>query len=154
MLGYNDLVKTLREVHRTGIIDAHIEKVCDYQDMIGHSSFEQLKELATEYKESFYRLYCTACGVTETLRFYFENSDAINRLREQVADKDADLDDLRRKLAEAEKVRDHFIGEHREAVNGWTTRTAELKTANDEIEELKRQNMELKAKLYDIMMQA
>lgn len=152
MLGYEDLVKTLKEVQATGIMDTKTETVCNYQDMIGHSTVGQLRELATgQHKEAFYRVYCQACGVIETLRFYFENSEAITAYREQIADQEAEIESLHGRLDTAEEIRDHFIKEHGNACNGWTQRTAELKDAQDEIKTLKRETIELKARLYDMM---
>ena len=152
MLGYEDLVKTLKEVQATGIMDTKTETVCNYQDMIGHSTVGQLNELSHgQYKEAFYRVYCQACGVIETLRFYFENSEAITAYREQIADHDAEIESLHGRLEESEKVRDHFIKEHRNACREWSNASAEIKKRDAEIEALKRETIELKARLYDMM---
>lgn len=152
MLGYEDLVKTLKEVQATGIMDTKTETVCNYQDMIGHSTVGQLRELATgQHKETFYRVYCQACGVIETLRFYFENSEAITAYREQIADQEAEIESLHGRLDTAEEIRDHFIEEHGNACREWASASAEIKKRDAEIEALKREAIELKARLYDMM---
>ena len=151
---YGSLEELLKEVKATGGLDLSIEFICHVQDLIGHSTQEELKDLSLEYKETFYRVFCEAEGVTETLHFYFFNSNAVNSIREEAAEAKADAEKW-------ESLYNNLHEIHEKSEIDLCRRIAELK---DELHEarttadaltLEKENLNteitrLKAKLYDM----
>ena len=145
MKGYEDLVKLVKEVQTSGILNVDMQKICEYQDMIGHSSDEQLTELARgDYKEAFYRVYDLSYGITETIRFYYSHSAKIEELKYKVSELQADLEDAK-KLSED---RFHTCEKFRDKYDDMLTKNNDMHKEN---ERLTAENLTLKAKLYDMM---
>jgi type II secretory pathway component GspD/PulD (secretin) len=67
---YESLEELLKEVQATRGLDTNIEFITHVQDLIGHSTEDQLYELSKQYKETFYRVYDEAEGIESTLRFF------------------------------------------------------------------------------------
>lgn len=152
MKGYEDLVKLLKHMQATGGLETDEKSICEYQDMIGHSTIEQLKELAnSEYRESFYRVYGYSYGTVETIRFYCKNSKKIEELYEQIDEAQADAEEAKDALKkEQEKTKNFFelADENRQAWEEETKKNRELQTR---IAEQDAEITKLKAKLYDMM---
>lgn len=148
---YNNLEELLKEVQATRGIDTSIEFITHVQDLIGHSTSEELHDLSRQYKETFYRVYDEAEGIEATIRFYKFHS--------------AWTEDLQTRLAEAEADRDKFefmYDNLKETLETTTTDFQDLQQRNkdnlkelvnkqQEIDELKKELTTLKAKLYDLM---
>lgn len=152
MKGYEDLVKTLALIQSSHIMNCTPEAVCDYQDMIGTSTVEQIKELSNGvYKETFYKLYDVAYGTIATIKYYLNNSDNVMKILEEKADQEAEIEELKFFLSEQEKT---TIEQKKQRIEA-EKNAAELQKINEEqtaeIEALKAQMQELKAKLYDLM---
>ena len=144
MLGYNDLKKEIAKVVRTGSIETTEEKAIEYQDMIGHSNFEELQEAANDHKGAFYKIYATAYGITETLKFFRQNDYQIlqvlqerdtmeyerDNYKEQFETRKADCLKLMDKLDETEN---------------------ENQRLTEENEKMKDEIIRLKARLFDYM---
>lgn len=152
MSGYTELVKLLKKVQASGGLNCDEASICDYQDMIGHSSIEQLKELSNgDYKEAFYRVYCLAYGVIVTLRFYCQNSTKIENVLRERDGYVCDIEDLQDKLNKAKAESDKNLDLFSKAHEGYIKVCQEkddiqkaLNLANDEI-------VRLKARLFDLM---
>ena len=152
MTGYKELMELVKSVQASGILDTHEEKIVEYQDMIGHSSEEELDELSrSQYRAAFYRVYDLSYGTAETLKFYFNHSETIRRIMEEKAGLEADRDkyqfiiqDLNSKIEkahdQAEKMRE-----------AWEEAEKKRKEEGGRITELEAENQALKAKLYDLM---
>lgn len=145
MKNYNDLVELLKKVQATGGLDLDQASICDYQDMIGHSSIEQLEELANgNYKESFYRIYDAAYGTMETLRFYINHGEKIQAIIEE-----CEYWQEQTKEAE-EKARSNF-----QSFEKYLNLHSKEKARNDGLKSVikakDQEIIELKAKLYDLM---
>ena len=152
MKGYEDLVKTLKMMQASHIMDCNMEAVCEYQDMIGHSSIEQLEELANgSYKESFYRLYGIAYGTIEAIKFHCNHGQKIREILETNADQTAEIDRLNFLLTEQKKDTDAQKKAREEIQSEYATLADQNMKQTAEIETLKAQMQELKAKLYDLM---
>lgn len=156
MKKYEDLVKLLKEVQRTGMMKTDSESVCNYQDMMGHSSEEQLSELANgDYRESFYRVYAESFGITETLRFYTRHSNCIEKI---VLERDQLLCDLETEkelkdkyLTSTETLRKN-LKETSDALGETMEKLYSTEKEKDEIIKSQAAEItELKAKLYDLM---
>lgn len=113
MYGYNELVELIDRTNATNGLDTNIEAVCNYQDMIGHSSREQLAELANDEnrRRSFYWIYSTAYRFDDVINFYIRNDrklcdlrDARDQLTEQNCKLAEDLRAARLQVLEAEKA--------------------------------------------------
>lgn len=152
MKGYEDLVKLLKHVQATHGFDTDEKTVCEYQDMIGHSSDEQLTELANgAYKESFYRIYGCAYGTIEAIKFFGKHSEKILAMLDENANLKCDLeiaeDKAKKNFDLAEKNRQSWIEEKNRANNAEyqiTEKEKEITALQDEIKTLK-------AKLYDLI---
>lgn len=152
MKEYKDLVELLKRVQATGGLDCDNESVCAYQDMIGHSSIEQLEELANgNYKEAFYRVYGLAYGTIEAIRFHCKHGEKIKELFVTIEDYKAEvergsflLEEEKKKTLETAKERNELQRQYNEA-DRERTKLQEVK------ERLEAENQALKAKLYDLM---
>lgn len=145
MLGYNDLVALLKRVKATRGLDTDMESVCNYQDMIGHSTDEELSELSNgEYKSEFYWVYSTAHRIEDTLNFYMHHSDKIFELRVQCDDlkctNEELSDELVKRKAELSDISCKYMQSEKE--------NAELEKENAA---LNAEIIKLKARLYDLM---
>jgi len=148
---YENLEELLKEVTATRTLDTSIEFIVHVQDLIGHSTADELHELSRQYKETFYRVYDEAEGIEATLRFFKFHSRW--------------TEDLQTRLAEAEADRDKFefmYDTMKETTEKLTTDLDELHTRHKEslkdlvnkqkeVDELKQELTTLKAKLYDLM---
>lgn len=152
MKGHKELIETVKMIQATGGMDTDETSICEYQDMIGHSSQEQLTDLATgNYRESFYRLYCAAYGVINTLRFYWNFSDKCNSLREVAADREAEIDKLNFLLEEEQKATKEQKASREEVQTGYADLVKDYNEAKRKTEEQAAEIIQLKAKLYDLM---
>ena len=145
MSGYNDLVALLKRVKAKRGLDTDMESVCNYQDMIGHSTDEELSELANgEYKSEFYWVYSTAYRIEDTLNFYMHHSDKIFELCVQCDDLKCTNEELRAELSAAKKA----LSEEQQLYATVNKGKCSLEKENVD---LKAEIIKLKARLYDLM---
>ena len=163
MKGYNELVKLINMSAATGGLDVTNEAICEYQDMIGHSSIEQLNELANgTQKETFYRVYGVAYGTIAAIKFYCENS---RKLAEIIEEHEEAALDAEERADEAERKAKQW----KESAEAWQNRCIEQSQRREEaekegcriidekselqtqLEEAQREIVELKVKLFDLM---
>lgn len=152
MKQYEDLVALLKKVQTTGGLDCDQASICDYQDMIGHSTQEQLKELSNGvYISTFYRVYGLAYGTTEAIKFYMQNSDKVYNLM-------LDRDSLKCDLEEMTDKYDHAMLEVKKNFDTaarmrdeWEKEKTEKENVKKDLEKAQAEIIELKAKLYDLM---
>ena len=147
------LEELLKEVARTGVIDiSTTDKVVEYQDLIGHSTVQELRELANTgtLRDSFYRVYDVAYGIVATINFYTKNDDRVVQLTEIIADQEAETEKgskLIENLREANKILN-------ENVKSLEKQLAEAKRDVEGMElnlEAKDEELtRLKAKLWDV----
>lgn len=145
MKDYNDLVKLINRVNATNGINTDEASVCDYQDMIGHSTEEQLTELANDDKtrRAFYWIYSLCYRVDDLLAFYIKHDDNIYKLR---LERDTLLND-KEMLQDNCKIYERSINDLEDDLHEEKTKR---ETAERENEELKAEIIKLKAKLYDL----
>ena len=145
MKDYKDLVQTIKTIQSSHIMDCTEQAICDYQDMIGHSSIEQLEELANgAFIDTFYKVYGLAYGTGEAIKFYCQHSDKIKSLKD-------DLEKTERESNRFQKMFNDIHEEHQKTVQ--TCYETELKAHDLEVEntKLNKEIIKLKAKLYDLM---
>ena len=144
MLGYNELVELCKRTKATKGLDTSIEKVVEYQDMIGHSSEAQLHDLSNgDYKKEFYWIYSTAYRIEDTLNFYVGHSEKIgDMLRENCI-----LQDDLQTEKEAKANLQFAYKELQTKNNELQTENYSLKKSFDD---LQLEVIQLKAKLYDL----
>ena len=152
MKQYEDLVKLVNNTAVTGGLDISNEAIAEYQDMIGHSSIEQLREAANgKNNETFYRIYGHAYGTTEAIKFYMKNSDKVAEILTERDEAEFNAEEARR---DADKAKDRAEFWKKEADNTAKAATefeTNLKEALRKIELQAREIIELKARLYDLM---
>lgn len=154
MKEYEDFVQLLKEVQGScgHILNCSNESICEYQDMIGHSSEEQLTELANGiYKETFYRVYGLAYGTCEALRFYVKHSEKINEILAKNSDLEADLEAEKFYREEDKKEIMRLKSLCNQAAREKEENDKKLKKAEEEIKAQAEEIKELKAKLYDLI---
>ena len=128
------------------------DAICIYQDLIGHAAVEENIELANDpaLMESFYRIYGVAYGTTAAIKYYLNNSDKILEMK-------ADLDYNKDKIAQL----DSQLETERKTVKFWNDKADEYREKLNEskqdmdgtikaLEMVRKENIELKAKLYDL----
>lgn len=147
---YENLEELLKEVKATRLLDTKIEFITHVQDLIGHSTVEELHDLSREYKETFYWVYDTAEGIESTLRFFAENSKFSTELQEQLADAEADRD----KYNGLYNLEKESLDSVTTTLLSRNTEVRELKNkleeAEKEVSSLQEELIKLKAKLYDL----
>lgn len=145
MKGHEDLVKLISTTAITGGLDVSQEAINEYQDMIGHSTAEELRTAANgKNNETFYRIYGHAYGTTEAIKFYMKNSDKVQEILHERDDWQAQ--------AEEEEERAKSMTRQYLAVNKqYGEALEELTAAQGTIEAQAAEIIELKAKLYDLM---
>ena len=152
---YENLKELLQEVKATGGMDLNTEFICHVQDLIGHSTQEELKDLSLEYKETFYRVFCEAEGTTETLRYYFFNSNSVNAIREELADVKADAEKWESLYNDLHKIHENSQIDLSNRITELKAELFDAETRADaltlEKENLKAEITRLKVKLYDLM---
>lgn len=146
MKNYNDLVQTLKTIQASHIMDCTDQAICDYQDMIGHSSIEQLEELANgAFIDTFYKVYGLAYGTGEAIKFYCKHSEKIKSLKTDLEETEHDRDTYKALHKDLKELTDKLHSEVCEAEQ----KVHELEVENTK---QKKEIVELKAKLYDLMM--
>jgi chromosome segregation ATPase len=148
---YDNLEELLKEVQATRGLDTSIEFITHVQDLIGHSTIDELHDLSWQYKETFYRVYDEAEGVEATMRFFAEHSKFSLNLQEQLADAEADRDKYQHLYKTEKESRDLDLKELQELRGRHNKNLTELVNKQREVDELKKELTTLKAKLYDLM---
>lgn len=163
MKGYNELVKLVNMSAATGGLDVTNEAICEYQDMIGHSSIEQLNELANgPQKETFYRVYGVAYGTIAAIKFYCENSKHLAGIIEEHDEARIDAEEQAARMertaqqwkedSERWEARYNEQFERREEAEKAGCRIIDEKSElQKQLEEAQREIVELKVKLFDLM---
>jgi predicted transcriptional regulator len=147
-----DLVALLKKVQTTGGLDCDQASVCDYQDMIGHSTQEQLKDLSNDvYIRAFYRVYGLAYGTTEAIKFYMQNSDKVYNILLERDGLKCDLEEMTDKYDHAMlEVKKNFDTAARMR-DEWEKEKTEKENIKKDLEKAQAEIIELKAKLYDLI---
>lgn len=156
MKNYNDLVTLINRTAATGGLDVTDAAICDYQDMIGHSSEEQLAELANgKQNETFYRIYGVAYGTIAAIKFYCKHSNKLAEIIEEHDEARLDAEEEAEKQKEAaerwEARYNEQFSRREEAEASGCRLIDENVTLAKELEDERREITELKAKLYDLM---
>jgi hypothetical protein len=148
---YESLEELLKEVQATRGLDTNIEFITHVQDLIGHSTANQLYELSKQYKETFYRVYDEAEGIESTLRFFASYSKFSEDLQIQLTDAEADRDKYQHLYKTEKESRELDLKELQELRGIHNKNLTELVNKQIEVDELKKELTTLKAKLYDLM---
>lgn len=151
MKKYNNLEEYLKEVKATGIINTDIEFIVHIQDLIGHSTYEELHNLSRNYKVTFYRVFDEACGIEETLRFFAEHSNFSERLNQEAADAECERDKNKALLQISEEKNEQLtkdLQNTRKELEDQDIKNGELRKEN---KALKEETTALKARLYDLI---
>lgn len=152
MKQYEDLVKLLNKVQATGGLDVDETSICEYQDMIGHSTQDQLRELANgSLKESFYRVYGHSYGTVEAIRFFTKNSDKLYDILGERDELKADLEDLKDELKAQKSKTEENWDKAQKMHEAWMNEKAEKEQAQDDLKKAQEEIIRLKARLFDLM---
>ncbi len=152
MTGYKELMELVKGVQASGLLKVDEASIVEYQDMIGHSTEEDLKELSNGmYKEAFYRVYGAAAGVVEAIRFYHKHGQKMIDMRGRIDD----LEALVSQYKGINEDRDAKIEKWQEKAENmrqsWEKAEKEKAEAQARIAELEAEAQALKAKLYDMI---
>lgn len=150
--------KTIRElVNRVAresghLLDMNDDAVVIYQDLIGHASVEENRELANDQalNETFYRIYGVAYGTTAAIKFYLNNSDKIADMQCQMEEYKAAFDDKCKELKDTKEKLEIQTENAKTLNNQLYECKRDMDGTVQALEMVRRENMELKAKLYDL----
>lgn len=148
---YETLEELLKEVQATRGLDTSIEFITHVQDLIGHSTEGQLYELSKQYKNTFYWVYDEAEGIEATLRFFANYSKFSENLQTQLADATADRDKFEFMFNNMKEATEKTADELQDLKTRHETTLKELTAKQKEVDDMKKQLIELKARLYDLM---
>lgn len=149
MKKYNSLEELLREVQATRVLDTSLDFITHVQDLIGHSTTEELEALAFEYKENFYRVYDEAQGIESTLRFFATFSNFAENARDVEADRDKYIALYNSQKSEMEKLKDENIQLKSELENVQRKAEELEERVDNQKETYEAEIKSLKSKLYD-----
>lgn len=153
MKGYNELVNLLNTVQATGGLDCDTASVCEYQDMIGHSTDDELRELSNgSCREAFYRVYGLSYGTTAAITFYLNHSQKIYDWQIEKEDLSVDLDEAREKITAIEKKAKKNFETAENFRAEWEKEKAEKEKAEKELAAAQDEIIRLKAMLFDCML--
>lgn len=148
MKGYEDLVKLINFVQASAghILDTSEAAICEYQDMIGNSTDDQLRVLANDdkLKYQFYRIYGMAYGTVEAIQFFTKHNE---KLLEIVHERDEAIADREDTMEELKKLKDEKIKLGIKA----GSYERQLGEAEEELARLKEEIVHLKARLFDLI---
>ena len=152
MKEYKDLLELVKRVQATGGMDTDEKSVCDYQDMIGHSTDDQLRELANgDYKHAFYRIYGCAYGTVGAIQFFTQHSDKLDQILRDRDEAICDREDALVKLEkQKEKVAENFLKAQNAIDDLEKEKAARLETEK-ELQAAQDEIIRLKARLFDLM---
>lgn len=150
--------KTIKELCRRVAATHILDKLDDdtvvaYQDLIGHATMEENKELSNDsaLMETFYWIYGAAYGTVAAIKFYMQNSNKVENILAERDTYKADYEGLKEtkkllseQLETAKKNSETLCDKLYEAKQEIDDTLKKLKTKDAEI-------VELKAKLYDAM---
>lgn len=150
--------KTIKELCRRVAATHMLDKLDDdtvvaYQDLIGHATMEENKELSNDsaLMETFYWIYGAAYGTMAAIKFYMQNSNKVENILAERDTYKADYEGLKEtkrllgeQLETAKKNSETLCDKLYEAKQEIDDTLKKLKTKDAEI-------VELKAKLYDAM---
>ena len=141
---YKHLVELCKRTKATKGLDTSIDRVVEYQDMIGHSTENELADLSnSEYKKEFYWIYSTAYRIEDTINFYVNHSEKIAAMVNENIDLKDDLEEEKSKNVELSE-------KYKTAKNNYDNAFHENAVLKTTIEMLKSDIINLKAKLYDL----
>lgn len=150
--------KTIKELCRRVAATHMLDKLDDdtvvaYQDLIGHATMEENKELSNDpaLMETFFWIYGAAYGTVAAIKFYMQNSNKVENILAERDTYKADYEGLKEtkkllseQLETAKKNSETLCDKLYEAKQEIDDTLKKLKTKDAEI-------VELKAKLYDAM---
>lgn len=152
MTGYKELMELVKEVQASGILKTDEASIVEYQDMIGHSTEEDLEELSNGmYKEAFYRVYGAAAGVIEAIRFYHKHGQKMIDMRDRLYMLETEDEKQREKIEKLQEIGSEWIEKTEKMRQAWEAEKAAKMEALARIAELEAEAQALKAKLYDMM---
>lgn len=152
MKEYKDLVELLKKVQATGGLDCDTASVCEYQDMIGHSTDDQLRELSNgTYKSAFYRVYGLAYGTCEAINFYMNHSEKVYNLLLEKDQYKCDFENMQDRLDTAMTETKKNFDTAQKMRDAWEAEKTEKENIKKELEKANEEIIRLKAKLYDLM---
>lgn len=170
-------IKTARElIDYTSIhgVPTDQESVCRMQDIIGHSTVEELETLANDNGRNdehgnpdpngswssgrrgtqgqFYSLIFQIWNWEEAVRFWNKTTNPDQKMLV------AEVDGLRKRVKDDTKELEAWLDkfnslaeDHEKLKNNFSEASQRLLESNIKVEEYEQENMRLKAKLYDLM---
>lgn len=150
--------KTIRELcNRVASNSAHLlpndeEAIVVYQDLIGHATEEENSNLANEpaLMETFYRIYGVAYGTVAAIKFYMDHSNRVYNLRAELDDYKEELEEVRTRLKNSEERAKFWEDKSNEYKEELKKKQHDIDETCMTVEMLRKESMELKAKLYDL----
>ncbi len=146
MKDYNDLVKLIKSINATKMLDTSITAICEYQDMIGHSTDKQLTELANDptTRSAFYWVYSVSYRAGDLLNFFMKHDSKIYEMRLERDTLQNTVDDLKESLSNERE-------NSRKLSRDLAETKSKAEKATQDVDELKAEIIALKAKLYDYL---
>jgi len=115
--------KTIKELCRRVAATHMLDKLDDdtvvaYQDLIGHATMEENKELSNDsaLMETFYWIYGAAYGTVAAIKFYMQNSNKVENILAERDTYKADYEGLKEtkrllgeQLETAKRIQRHYV---------------------------------------------
>ena len=141
-----------KSLSRTNFMDVSEEAIVEYQDLIGHASVEENRELANDpaLMESFYRIYGVAYGTVAAIKFYMMNSEHVVQMKLENANLKNDLDESREMWDKATKSETFWRNKADEYKGKLAEAKRDMEGTEKSLLEKDAEIIALKARMYDM----
>ena len=150
--------KTIRELCKRVASTRTLDKltpevIVQYQDLIGHASVEENRELSNtpELTETFYWIYGEAYGTIGAIKFYLENSNYVRNMKEKLEANELDIEDLKAINESIEKRAKYWEDIAVERKGQLEEAKRDMDGTMKRLEDSELVITALKAKIYDLM---
>ena len=127
------------------------ETVVAYQDLIGHATIEENRELANDpaLMETFYWIYGASYGTVAAIKFYMQNSYKVSDMKDELALAQATIEEKDKSIHALENAISKLTDKLNDTTELINTVKDKAESMDKLIEERDKEILTLKAKLYD-----
>ena len=156
-------MKTLKEMNLQELVNitaathglnTDIESITIMQDIIGHTSIDEVANIANgPHKETFYWIYGECYGTVEAIKYYVNNSETLeNRICDRIDEAvSEERNKAEKKLQDSKDEYLKMCDSRNEYRRKFAEASGKLDNAELKIADMEAEIIKLKAMLFDLM---
>lgn len=156
-------MKTLKEMNLQELVNitaathglnTDIESITIMQDIIGHTSIDEVANIANgPHKETFYWIYGECYGTVEAIKYYLNNSEALeNRICDRIDEAvSEERNKAEKKLQDSKDECLKMCDSRNEYRRKFAEASGKLDNAELKIADMEAEIIKLKAMIFDLM---